>query len=105
MNKLHRYNLGFKWFGPLEQCQDGFLMKASEVDQAWQIAKWEYEHRISYLQNQLNETTLRLNSASTLHYELHQSHEKLKKHVRHKRFAIIGLGLLFIGIAIIKWHS
>jgi hypothetical protein len=24
---MKRYNLGFKWFGPLEQCKDGTLVK------------------------------------------------------------------------------
>lgn len=26
MKMLKRYNLGFKWFGPLEQCSDGKLI-------------------------------------------------------------------------------
>jgi hypothetical protein len=32
MCKIPRYALGFKFFGALEQCDDGTLMKAEEVD-------------------------------------------------------------------------
>ena len=30
--KINRYNLGFKWFGPLEQCDDGDLVLAKDVE-------------------------------------------------------------------------
>lgn len=44
--KPKRYNIGFGWFGPLEQADDGKLMLADEVDKiidqkGQEISHWE----------------------------------------------------------------
>ena len=38
---IPRHNLGFKFFGALEQCEDGSLCKASEVEDAYNLAVHE----------------------------------------------------------------
>lgn len=43
MQPLQRYQLGFKYFGPLEKCNDGPYVKASDAHQLEYDAQW-YEH-------------------------------------------------------------
>jgi hypothetical protein len=50
MKKLIKYNLGFKWFGPLEPCNDGKFYLVTEVDQQWAINERDLNHKIKYLE-------------------------------------------------------
>lgn len=58
--KIKRYNLGFGWFGPLEQSDDGKLMRADEVghiihQKDQEIGYWED----AYMEEYIHKTKLR----------------------------------------------
>ena len=105
MKKLTKYNLGFKWFGPLEQCNDGKFYLVSEVDQQWAINEWDLKHRISYLENSVKNHQEYQQVCHQTIADLTASNKQLKKHNRIKRRILILMSIIFVLLGSLKYFN
>lgn len=101
MQDIPKYSFGFKWFGPLEQCDDGEIMKRSEVYEEINRLITErdyYYERDQHKQRVIESNTKELNKHQIANIKLNRKYNKLVKSIK-----IVTSGILFCSICLGVW--
>lgn len=98
---LQRYNLGFKYFGPLEQSSSGKLMKAAEVDQYIKIQYWKQHAEITKLSDEINSKDRLIVKHEKQYLDLYQKYKKIKYYNQIKLRLLLFTSLMLVGSVIV----